>query len=218
MFTAQWFRLGGSVAHYLIWRYVYQVGDWTQAMDERQLKIRLRKCLKGDFELLEEVQGIFPVDNSHVRIDFLARARKHVVDSKGFSHEWFGIEVKGLPNADAANKGKNFAWQSVTYSQSRFELTHGEVVRPIFVVMYPPIDRFFDTHEIVNSTTTKTFQQNAAFQLITFLERSNVGSLNCRKGIWSFIFGTQCYCSKTSKGINSKLNFATKRNVGSLKA
>ncbi|HAS8537909.1 TPA: hypothetical protein I7754_21115 [Vibrio vulnificus] len=21
MFTAQWFRLGGSVAHYLIWRY-----------------------------------------------------------------------------------------------------------------------------------------------------------------------------------------------------
>ncbi|CAH1588793.1 hypothetical protein THOB06_480007 [Vibrio rotiferianus] len=23
VFTAQWFRLGGGVAHYLIWRYVY---------------------------------------------------------------------------------------------------------------------------------------------------------------------------------------------------
>ncbi|MDF4902104.1 hypothetical protein P3551_22740 [Vibrio parahaemolyticus] len=187
-------------------------------MDETQLKTRLKKCLEKDFELLEEVSGIFPVDDKTVRIDFLARAREHVVDSKGFSDEWFGIEVKGLPNTDVANKGKNFAWQSVTYSQSRFAITNGEIVRPIFVVMYPPIEHFFDIHEIVNPTTKRTFQQNAAFQLITFLERSNVGSLNCRKGNWSLTFGTQCYCSKESKGINSKVNFATKRNVGSSKA
>ncbi len=27
VFTAQWFRLGGGVAHYLIWRYVFE-GNW----------------------------------------------------------------------------------------------------------------------------------------------------------------------------------------------
>ncbi|MGN2670953.1 hypothetical protein [Aliivibrio fischeri] len=189
-----------------------------KSINESQLKNKLRKSLESDFELLEEVSGVFPVDNSRVRIDFLARPKKHIVEDKGFYDGWFGIEVKGLSNVDTANKGKNFAWQSVTYSQSTFEITDNEIIRPAFIIMYPPIAQYFDMHEIVNPTTKETFPQNAAFQLITFLERANVGSLYCRNGNWSFHFGTQCYCCKNSTKINSKVNFAIKRNVGSIGA
>ncbi|ENJ1692197.1 hypothetical protein ACJO1W_23875 [Vibrio parahaemolyticus] len=180
-----------------------------RAFKEQELKNKLEKELEADFILKKEVRGQFLVDGTGVVIDYLAKARRHVVKDQGFPDEWFGIEVKGFPTKDLAKKGKELAWQALTYAMSEFE---GQ--RPMFVLTYPAIKNFFDNNKILNERTERHYEKNEAFQLVTFLEKGNVGSLEIRNSGWNMYFGSwQSYCSKNTP-LNRKKNYGTKRNVG----
>lgn len=106
-------------------------------MSETMLKQDIIRLLKDDFDIVEEVAGHHPIYDLGVRIDFMLRAKAHLVQA-GFTSDWFGIEckwVEGL-NGQTAKVTKLF-WQSITYAQSVFRINN-EKVTPRFIAIFRP--------------------------------------------------------------------------------
>ena len=102
--------------------------------DEPRLKEVIADRLSIDFDIRAEVEGQFIVDGTSVFIDYLLFPKPALVE-KGFVEDWVGLEVKHPKNGD--NKPIKFAWQCITYSQSKFNNR-----RPPFVLMFPSITFF----------------------------------------------------------------------------
>ena len=110
---------------------------WLVTATEEQLKTYLVSRFQDSFIIKEEVKGLFLVDGTPVRIDYLMFPKPDLI-KKGFIRAWFGVEVKSLGSIkNRLKKGIATCWQSITYSQSQF----GNI-RPIFVLMFPSFDAF----------------------------------------------------------------------------
>jgi hypothetical protein len=166
-------------------------------MDEPQLKSYLLQHFGKDFTVRDEVDGSFLVDGTPVEIDYLMYPSEKLIE-QGFVKEWFGVEVKAI--GEGPKKGLQVAWQSITYSQSKFD-----GIRPAFVLIYPPITEFFGAH--INGSYIKML-----------LQKANVGYIEINKfsKVWKIMFGANSYFY-SDMGLSKTPNIATKRNVGSWK-
>lgn len=106
-------------------------------MSEESLKQRIRTNLEKDFVVLEEVDGHHSIYNKAVRIDFMLKAKSHLI-AAGFTDEWFGVECKWVSGAHGqTSKITRMFWQSITYAQSRYVID-GALVAPKFVAAFVP--------------------------------------------------------------------------------
>lgn len=78
----------------------------TRKLDENQLKDLLILKLSSDFDIRPNVDGIHIVETKPVKIDFLLKAKSHLVE-KGFTSDWFGVEVKNIYHNGLPESGKN---------------------------------------------------------------------------------------------------------------
>ena len=115
---------------------------------------------------------------------------------QGFVNKWFGVEVKAP--GDDAKKGLQVAWQSITYSQSKFD-----DIRPAFVLIFPTITDFFRTPA-------------DGYYVKVLLQKANVGYIEINKfqNSWKIMFGANSYFY-SDQGLSKTPSIATKRNVGS---
>lgn len=103
-------------------------------MNEDSLKLKLESLLDKDFYLRKEVGGNHLIHDSPVRIDYLVKAKPHLVDA-GFTPEWFGVECKWIEGVEGqTSKVSRLFWQGITYRQSRF-FVDGETIIPSFVAV-----------------------------------------------------------------------------------
>lgn len=163
--------------------------------DESKLKEFVTRKLSPSFEIRPNVEGNFIIDGTPVVVDYLLFPKPALV-AQGFVEEWIGLEVKHPE--DKANKPIRFAWQCITYAQSKFD---GR--RPPFVLMFPNIRFFYDEREAI-----------AAGEIYHFLQKANVGVLDFLwNGEWQLVFGGSNYFS-SERGLGPHPNCALKRYVG----
>ena len=106
-------------------------------MSEQSLKNKLKKDLAHDFYILEEISGYHPIYDQKVRIDFMFKAKSHLVNS-GFTDGWFGIECKWIKGLGGqTSKTTKMVWQSITDAQSIFEI-EGKKITPKFIAVFTP--------------------------------------------------------------------------------
>ena len=104
-------------------------------MNEENLKLKLLNKLSNDFYIHEEVEGKHALYNKEVRIDFLLKAKEHLISS-GFTDQWFGVECKWIEGENKqTSKVTKLFWQSITYSQSEFVIKN-EKINPLFVAVF----------------------------------------------------------------------------------
>jgi hypothetical protein len=175
--------------------------------DETELKQVLTEFLNTDFHIKPEVPGRFLVDGTPVIIDLLLFPKRHLIE-RGFDEGYVGIEVKGVPKTRQKKKALDVAWQAVTYSQSEFETKSG-FVRPIFVLIYPEIQRFF-AHDDPHAY--------GWIYVSSLLVRSNVGhiELDSKKDTWLINFHSVHYFHSI-RGKGPHHLAGTKRRVGTRK-
>lgn len=152
-------------------------------MSEWTLKKRLQESLENDFMILSEVEGLHPINNHKVRVDFMLKARNHLVE-KGFTDEWFGVECKWASGViGQTSKITRMFWQSITYAQSIYCI-EGNSITPKFVAVFVP-----DQLEMSIERHFKTLSQLALY--------GNVGELYFyRDGSWGIKF-TYIYARST---------------------
>lgn len=178
--------------------------EWLADASEGDLRAFLHKHLYLYFELFPEVDGVFPVDGSEVRIDYMLRPRTPLV-AMGFDWAWFGVEVKAVGAiGKRASKGVAAAWQSVTYGLSTF-VVDGENVRPDFVLMFPAFNCFLAGREGAQHHSRVT----------DLLQHANVGSLDFNGNEWAIRFSSQTLFS-LRRGPGRVKNLGTKRKVGNV--
>ncbi len=170
---------------------------------EHYLHQKILRCMGKDFFIMQEVSGFFLVDNSKVRMDFLARPKSHLVEN-GFDDNWFGIEAKVFrPPKDGSGKLNKLAWQSTTYSQSKFAIPDG-AVRPMFVLM------------CIEGDITDEYHANHWKSIVNFLQYANVGRLEVKDfHEWKIDFNALYFSSSKGKG---KSNVGLNRYSGSWKS
>lgn len=171
-------------------------------MNEEILTNGLISGIERDFEIIREVDGIHPIEGAEVRIDLMARARPHLIQS-GFTNEWFGIECKWVAEVlGQTSKVTRLVWQSITYAQSSF-LVNGEPVRPAFVAVYTP----------------KNLDQSIERQLNELLSLGlygNVGRIHFyQDGSWGIRFAN-IYARSEGGDFQIKHTQLPKRRIGSV--
>jgi hypothetical protein len=173
-------------------------------LDEVQLKDLLVDRLSEDFEIKPEVTGLNIVERKAVIIDFLLKAKPHVVQS-GFTPEWFGVEVKNIYHQGRPKSGKinELFWQALSYAQSVFDGS-----RPPFVLVFVNDDYARDSDE---------FDRFAFMFVARFCQRGNVGKLQIEKTGYTISFDGNVYYRKRGEETHSgKSNAGLKRNVGNV--
>lgn len=171
-------------------------------MSESLLTSDLKGRLAPDFEILSEVRGVHPIDGDGVRIDVMARAKAHLIES-GFTDQWFGIECKWADRiGGTTSKTTRMMWQCITYAQSTFSI-NGISVRPAFVAVYTPDN----LHALIEQHLK---------QLLALGLYGNVGRLYFyRDGAWGIKFANiYARANSTSHYINSSQ--LPKRRIGSV--
>ena len=178
------------------------LGSFMQSLlgqSEPQVKTALRQRLSIDFTLTEEVPGTHLLENVTVVVDFMLRAKPHLVE-RGFPDQPIPLEVKQL--SDESNKSVRAAWQCITYAQSTFS---GQ--RPPFILLFPPARLFMKRGEECEHTTC----------LHSLLPKANVGQLTfLRNNEWEIYFAQNRFFSQT-KGLGPYADLLSKRYVGSWK-
>lgn len=175
--------------------------NWLVTATEEELKTYLVSRFQESFFINEEVKGVFLVDRTPVRIDYLMFPKPDLIE-KGFIRAWFGVEVKSLGSIkNRAKKGIATCWQSITYSQSLF----GNV-RPIFVLMFPSFDAFTIGRE----------RDGHDRYLMALLQKANVGGIYFQRNKWSIKFAAGIYFSQ-DRGLGNVKNVGLKRHVGTKK-
>lgn len=176
----------------------------TRKSDENQLKTLLVSKLSSDFEIRPDVDGINLVENKPVKIDFLLRAKPHVVKD-GFTQDWFGIEVKNIYRKGSPSSGKinELFWQALTYAQSKFDNQ-----RLPFVLVLANDDY---------STESDESDRQAFFLVARFCQYGNVGKLELEKTGYTICFDANLYYRKRNGIVQvGKTNAGLKRKVGNV--
>jgi len=169
-------------------------------MTEETLKRKIRTHLEKDFVVLEEVEGRHAGYGQVVRIDFMLKAKSHLI-AQGFTDEWFGIECKWASGViGQTSKITRMFWQSITYAQSSYVIA-GNPITPVFVAVFVP-----DSLEPSIENHFKSLSQLALY--------GNVGELYFyRDGNWGIKF-TYIYARSTEDGFHISEKRLPKRRAG----
>ncbi len=168
-------------------------------MNEEALKRQTVRLMSPDFVIHQEVLGIHIATNMPVRIDFLMKAKPHLI-GRGFSGNWFGVENKWIAGSNGQTaKVTKAIWQSITYAESSFELS-GQAIRPEFVLLNIP-----------NKIDPRIEEIHANQMQLALYGR--VGKLEFyRNDDWVIKFA-QVYCTASS---NAKRSLIPKTRVGNI--
>lgn len=102
---------------------------------EGELKLWFEKNLKNDFYIRQEVSGVHLAERVGVRIDFLLKARPHLIDA-GFDSAIFGVEIKFFPpEHDFTSKISRGIWQAITYTDCEFQTKEGPI-KPKYCLVF----------------------------------------------------------------------------------
>lgn len=171
-----------------------------RTMSEELLKRKIRTLLEKDFIVLEEVEGYHSIYEKSVRIDFMLKAKAHLV-AQGFTNEWFGVECKWTSGVGGqTSKITRMFWQSITYAQAKYFI-EGDSISPKFVAVFVPdkLDSSIEKH-------FKTLSQLALY--------GNVGELYFyRDGSWGIKF-TYIYARSMEDGYQISENRLPKIRAG----
>lgn len=92
---------------------------------EIELRNWFENYFSADFYIRKEVRGQHLAENVEVRIDFLLKARPHLIH-EGYDPALFGVEVKYFPpENDFTYKISRGIWQAISYNDCAFETKNG---------------------------------------------------------------------------------------------
>ena len=184
----------------------------TRNLDEIQLKQLLISKLSSDFELRPDVDGIYIVEPKPVKIDFLLRAKSHIIDG-GFTPEWFGVEVKNIYHNGIPKSGKinEVFWQALTYAQSKFD----EKRLPFVLVLVN--DDYSKIDDRKTDKKTENFDSLTFMFVARFCQYGNIGKLELEKNGYSVVFDNNFYFRRRNGEMQKgKTNVGIKRNIGNV--
>lgn len=188
---------------------------------EDELKIWFENHLKDDFYIRQEVSGVHLAERVGVRIDFLLKARPHLIDA-GFDSAIFGVEIKYFPpEHDFTSKISRGIWQTITYIDCEFQTKEGPI-KPKYCLIFSNLS-FQGEMALLNDF----YSENDRLEWSAMLRVANharVGILriNGNKGNflgWSIYFAGGVYFSchagdMENKFRKSNANTINKKRIG----
>jgi hypothetical protein len=190
---------------------------------EPALKAWLVRLLSQDFDLTPEVPGKHLFEEASVTIDYIARAKPHLVE-EGFTADPFGIEVKHLKADDGfSSKASRGFWQTISYTDCEFNLNETPT-RLRFAVLFSNMS-FNDEVALLRNFGSLTENDWAVWrafcQLANHAQVATLavkGTKDAPKG-WAFKFsgGTYFTARFTQGGASYRLsdsNLITKTRIG----
>lgn len=168
---------------------------------EGELKKWFESQFSKDFEIFPEVRGRHLAEDVTVRIDYLLKARKHLLDA-GFEARPFGVEIKYFCQEDGfTHKTSRGLWQTISYNDCEFDL-EGVLHRPKFCLLFSNLS-FEGELRLINSFGFE--YENDKFEwrgMLHLANHANVGCLNskgtkdqCRGWEMRFVGGIYFSCS-----------------------
>lgn len=182
---------------------------------EREERVRkfLAKKLSDLFDVQEEVEGAWPLDNRTLRLDLLLRPNNKAREL-GFDVDAIGVEIKDPESKESVKKLLDCVMQSYTYGFCEFD-----GVRPSFVLIYPGIDSFFDydwKHKGKGLESEKPTREEKRM-LARVMQRANVGELIIKNDHYTFKFAAGPFFHSNS-GRSKIQGIGLNRYVGSQKS
>ncbi len=155
------------------------IQDVNRFSSEAELKSWFEINFSKDFHIASEVEGRHLAENVPVRIDYVLKARQHLLDV-GFDRRPFGVEVKFFRQEDGfTHKTSRGVWQTISYNDCEFNL-EGDRVKPKFSLLFSNLS-FEQELQLVNSFGHEF--ENDKFEwigMIHLANHANVGSLNVK--------------------------------------
>ncbi|MEL7641528.1 MAG: hypothetical protein AAGU21_17985 [Solidesulfovibrio sp.] len=182
-------------------------------MDESFYKQQVLSVLGNDFIIYEQVEGVFPIGNIKVVIDFIVFPKNHLLE-KGFEPIYVGIEVKSPTSKKPESKFIDAVFQAHTYSLSLFDGRH-----LAFVLLYPPIDDFIGLEKSNKNQSPSVDIEKQTFRVTVerMAQRANVGFLKIKDSSWKIFFSGQCSYYTSRGGKKDIKNIGSVRYVGNTK-
>lgn len=146
---------------------------------EAEIKEWFELRLSKDFHISCEVPGRHLAENVQVRIDYLLKARKHLVDA-GFEANPFGVEVKYFSQeAGFTHKTSRGIWQTISYNDCEFYVEERSV-KPKFSLIFSNLS-FQEELQLVKNFGFEF--ENDKFEwrgMLHLANHANVGCLNVK--------------------------------------
>jgi hypothetical protein len=168
---------------------------------EDELKVWLEAWIGADFEVFTEVPGIHLTENVGVKIDYVLKPKKHLIDV-GFLPGPLGLEVKYLrQESNFSSRASRFVWQAVSYTDCQFNLPDGPTRLPR-VLLFSNMS-FEDEYNLLKGSAPNVYENEKAkwTALLELANHANVGNLvmvggrSNRLG-WKIKFATGIYFSR----------------------
>jgi len=146
---------------------------------EGELKKWFESQFSKDFEISREVKGRHLAEDVPVRIDYLLRARKHMLEA-GFDARPFGVEVKYFCQEDGfTHKTSRALWQTISYNDCEFDL-EGVLQKPKFCLVFSNLS-FKDELHLVKSFGLEYENDKVEWRgMLHLANHANVGCLNAK--------------------------------------
>ena len=144
---------------------------------ETELRNWLDVWLGNDFEVFSEVPGIHLTENVGVKIDYVLKPKRHLLDA-GFMPGPVGLEVKYLKQEDSfSSKASRFVWQSISYTDCEFEMREGRIRLPR-VLLFSNMS-FEGERTLLKGVEPNAYENEQAkwTALLELANHANVGSL-----------------------------------------
>jgi len=183
--------------------------DWG-IVNEGGLKSWFDDSFKQNFEIHPEVTGRNIVTGNTVRVDFLCKAKPHLI-KLGFDDSYFGVEVKYISvQKGFTHKTSRAFWQTATYKQSEFEMG-GESYTPKFCLLFTNLgfSHVFDQLRVVGQVINDKLEYRG---MLSVINHSGVGVLNINGNpnsirAWDIrLAGNSYFNYSTSKGLRKGAN------------
>lgn len=144
---------------------------------ETELKAWLETWIGADFEVFTEVPGVHLTENVGVKIDYVLKPKKHLIDA-GFLPGPVGLEVKYLRQESSfSSRASRFVWQAVSYTDCRFNLPDGPTRLPR-VLLFSNIS-FEDEYNLLKGVAPNVYENEKVkwTALLELANHANVGNL-----------------------------------------
>lgn len=146
---------------------------------EAELKDWFEYKFSKDFIISREVKGRHLAEDVPVRIDYLLRARPHLINA-GFETMTFGVEVKYFRQEEGfTHKTSRGIWQAISYNDCEFYVEES-TVKPKFCLIFSNLS-FEDELQLVKSFGFEF--ENDKFEwrgMLHLANHANVGCLNVK--------------------------------------
>jgi hypothetical protein len=180
-------------------------------LNEDKLKIGLYRYLSDDFEIYPEEYGVYSCDGSEnrIRIDFLCKAKKHLIEM-GFPSDFFGIEVKYFgPNSEIKKINETLG-QCQIYRNSKFLKNNKQ---PFAVFLFTDlfiIDRSYNEslkHSFFNTPTPDYMKI-----IFRYVKLFNIGRIELGNGKCDFKMGDENFFRSFQAKNKKSITYDKNRN------